>query len=123
MFMTMKYQCLSFIYVLCFSMSRFWVLGHLLLPLPFCFVSLFFLLVTVNGLVFPGSLDEAMMSGALMFNSLYHHEIYTTIPFLDFYFCASSPTPLCLYSLSRYLFKLKKVVTLFVCFFNVKTLD
>ena len=65
MFMTMKYQCLSFIYVLCFSMSRFWVLCHLPLALPpfFCVI---ILLATVNGLAFPGSLDEAMMSGALM---------------------------------------------------------
>ena len=33
------------------------------LPLLFCVI---ILLATVNGLAFPGSLDEAMMSGALM---------------------------------------------------------
>ena len=63
----MKYaydnEFLSFLYVQCFSMSRFWVWCHLL-PLPLLFFVIL-LLATINGLAFPGSLDEAMMSGAL----------------------------------------------------------
>ena len=65
----MKYvydnEILIFEFYICtmFSMSRFWGLCHLLpLPLLFCVI---LLLATVNGLAFPGSLDEAMMSGAL----------------------------------------------------------
>ncbi len=88
-YITMKYvndnEILIFEFYICtmFSMSRFWVLCHLLpLPLPLLFCVIL-LLATVNGLAFRGSLQEAMMSGVL-FNSLYHYEIYTTMNY-EFY--------------------------------------
>ena len=66
MFMTMKYQCLRFIYVHSYVLAcRDFGFCATSSPLPLLFCVII-LLATVNGLAFPGSLDEAMMSGALM---------------------------------------------------------
>ena len=68
-YITMKYvydnEILIFEFYICtmFSMSRFWVLCHhppALSPFVLCHN----FICNVNGLAFPGSLDEAMMSEA-----------------------------------------------------------